>query len=307
MELSVAKLLEDMRMELPKVYNSKVLNFTGIDKLDVYNVTSPFEFKGDTLIAGRVEPRESEISSVIIFKQTPEGYTPLMGTPPLREHQDPCIAIIRDQIIIGCVNYPVRLGDNTIGWRMSFYRTDDFRKWELVFTGPDKMKDIRLIELNNGKIGIFTRPQGEIGGRGTIGFTSVSSFDDITSELLENAPLIENMFLREEWGGANQILHLNNGLIGVLGHIGCLDDDEGKHYYPITFSFNPETGEAGPVKILLDRFMLPYGPAKKAELEDVVFSGGIQRIRGGRALFYAGISDAFSAYAEIDDPFLEYE
>ena len=62
------------------------------------------------------------------------------------------------------------------------------------------MKDIRLLELSDGRILVAVRPQGEIGGRGKIGFLVVKSLDELTKERMESAPVLEGQFVDEEMG-----------------------------------------------------------------------------------------------------------
>ena len=93
------------------------------------------------------------------------------------------------------------------------------------------MKDLRLVELQDGSIGVFTRPQGEKGGRGKIGFTRVASLEELSIDQINKAPLLEGQFVDEEWGGCNEIHLLPNGILGVLGHIACFDEQGDRHYY----------------------------------------------------------------------------
>jgi hypothetical protein len=51
----------------------------------------------------------------------------------------------------------------------------------------------------------------------------------------------------------------------------------------------------------------PEGESKRKDLEDVIFSGGIQRQENGKALLFAGLSDAEAGFIELPDPFLQYE
>ena len=94
------------------------------------------------------------------------------------------------------------------------------------FQGPDHMKDLRLVQLKDGSIGVFTRPQGEKGGRGKIGFVRIGTLDDLSLDVIRQAPLLEGQFLDEEWGGCNEIHVLSNGLLGVLGHIARFDEED---------------------------------------------------------------------------------
>jgi hypothetical protein len=47
----------------------------------------------------------------------------------------------------------------------------------------------------------------------------------------------------------------------------------------------------------------PDGPAKRPDLVDVIFSGGLRRRADGSASLYAGISDAAAARVDMPDPF----
>ena len=118
--------------------------------------------------------------------------------------------------------------------------------------GPDGMKDVRLVELADGRIGIFTRPQGAKGGRGKIGFTIVSSFEEVTAQTMQDAPLLP-LFGEEEWGGVNEAVLLSDNRIGVLGHIACFEPDEVRHYYPMSFVFDPQSRECTGLQILAER------------------------------------------------------
>ncbi|KAI7273300.1 hypothetical protein KC345_g7013 [Hortaea werneckii] len=169
------------------------------------------------------------------------------------------------------------------------------------------MKDIRLIELQDGRIGVLTRPQGERGGRGQIGFTIIDSLEELNEQTFLEAEILQNQFVREEWGGANEAHLLSNGHVGVLGHIACFDRLGQKHYYSMVFSLNPGTFETTPVKIIAARSDFPIGPGKRPELQDVIFSGGLVRGEGGRAVLSVGVSDAEAYRIEIPDPFAEYE
>ena len=58
---------------------------------------------------------------------------------------------------------------------MEFYRESLNGGFDKALTGPPKMKDIRFLQLLDGRILVLTRPQGERGGRGRIGFCVVDS------------------------------------------------------------------------------------------------------------------------------------
>ncbi|WP_116191317.1 DUF1861 family protein [Paenibacillus taihuensis] len=75
----------------------------------------------------------------------------------------------------------------------------------------------------------------------------------------------------------------------------------------MVFAFDPVTEVHTPIRLIAKRVDFLSGSAKRADLVDVVFSGGLVRLQGGKAVLYAGISDAEAHRIEIPDPFLAYE
>ncbi len=283
------------------------LVFGGVGERDVYNIAAPFEDEGETVIAGRVERRDSEESEIVFFTEKDGVWTPREGAPVLRL-QDPFRAEIDGELLIGGVEtYPDPDRPSGLLWRTVPHRGTKIADLKPFFRGPERMKDLRLTRLADGGVGVFTRPQGDKGGRGKIGFLRLDKLDDLNADAIENAPLLENQFDDEEWGGANEIHLLANGRLGVLGHIACFDDTGDRHYYPMTFVFDPETGMHTEMKLLAVRADFLPGPSKRPDLRDVVFSGGLIRQGGGRALLYAGVSDAEAQVLETDDPFGAFE
>ncbi|MCQ6264750.1 DUF1861 family protein [Fictibacillus sp. WQ 8-8] len=279
----------------------------GVGAKDVYNITAPFEDDGELVIAGRVEARDSEKSEVHFFIKAGETWVPREGAP-IYQLQDPFITRIAGDLVLGGVQtFPHPSIENALGWRTVFYKGSSINTLQEFFKGPDGMKDLRIAELLNGSIAVFTRPQGEKGGRGKIGFTVVPALSDLTLESIENAPLLENQFTDEEWGGANELHVLSSGLIGVLGHIASFDSEGNRHYYPMRFVVNPKTGAYSDIELIAVRDDFLEGASKRPDLVDVVFSGGLVRKEDGTADLYAGISDAEAHKLTIQDPFLPYE
>jgi hypothetical protein len=169
-------------------------------------------------------------------------------------------------------------------WKTVFYRGRNIHTLKLFAEGPIGMKDIRLCALPNKSIAVFTRPQGEIGGRGTIGYREISSLDQLNATSIADAVLLDKMFAKDEWGGANETHLLNDGTIGVLAHVARFDDDA-RQYCAATFTFDPETKRHSPLRIIATRDMFLDGPAKRPDLKDVVFSSGLMRHANGRATF----------------------
>lgn len=286
----------------------KKLTFSGVGNRDVYNITAPFQYSGEEVILGRVEERDSEFSQVFFFTPEEEVWSPRIHTHTYNL-QDPFTTIIKGELIIGGVEVitAVENPEQIVSWVTQFYRGFEIDSLIHFSSGPGTMKDIRLIELEDGRVGVFTRPQGERGGRGQIGFTIIPSLEELNEQTFIEAEVLQDQFVSEEWGGANEAHLLSNGHIGVLGHIACLDNSAKKHYYSMVFSLNPETFETTPIKIIATRSDFPIGPGKRPDLNDVVFSGGLIRSGNGRAVLSVGVSDAEAYQIEIPDPFCEYE
>jgi hypothetical protein len=284
------------------------VNFDGVGGRDVYNITAPFQDEGEEIILGRVEERNSEFSQVFFFRRIGDVWLPREHTPTFNL-QDPFIVKIGGEIIFGGVEVLTESSDptNIVSWVTQFYRGKTIDSLRHFASGPDRMKDIRLIELADGRIGVFTRPQGAIGGRGQIGFLILQTLEELNSERLVRSHIFNDQFIEEEWGGVNEAQLLENGWIGVLGHIACMDPQGHKHYYSIVFALNPETLGRSPLKIIAERNDFPPGPGKRIGLEDVIFSGGLRRLGHGRAELSVGVSDAEAFRIEIPDPFEEYE
>lgn len=287
--------------------NSSLLIFKGIETgKDVYNITAPFEDQGKSYIAGRVEARDSEHSEVVFFQQEEDGWQARkeLGTLQL---QDPFVTHIGKELVLGGVEiFEHEEKPGTLNYRTVFYKGSSIRTLKRFTQGPDGMKDIRLCQLEENKILVMTRPQGKIGGRGKIAYIMIPSLDELNIETIEQAKILENQFLPEEWGGCNELQLLKNGKVGVLSHIAKYDEAGNRHYYSTVFCFDPENGEYSPMKIIAIRDNFKDGPSKREDIRDVIFSGGLVR-KDGTAQLYCGVSDAQGHRLTIDDPFASFE
>jgi len=304
---SCRDLLEEFRKQRVDSFGEKLI-FTGVGTRDVYNITAPFMDEGEWVIAGRVEERSSEYSHVLFFVNRDGQWVPREGAPVFAL-QDPFVSFIRGELVFGGVEIYFDGSDPhyVTSWRTVFYRGPSIAGLKAFAKGPLTMKDIRLVELANGRIGVFTRPMMVDGARALIGYTEIGDLSELTEETIESAELLRHQFLPEEWGGVNEAHLLSNGLIGVLGHIAWMEENNIRHYYPMVFAFDPRTRQSTPLKLLAERIMFPEGPAKRPDLVDVLFSGGLIRLGNGMAYLYAGVSDAEAHRILIPDPFLEYE
>jgi hypothetical protein len=291
--------------KVPKIYEVKKIKFSGVENKNVYNTTLPFKFENETYIIGRVEDLEKKISYSKFFKKVKSSYV-LDKSFKFFKLEDPFITKIKNYYVIGGVEIKV----NKFGkwkWRTVFYFGRNLRNLKRLSTGPWGMKDIRLTELPSGKIGVLTRPQGKIGGRGKIGYCEINSLSELNPRKIARAKLIKNFFAKGEWGGANDLVILKTGKIGVLGHIAKFDIKKYRHYYPIVFAFDPVTRKSSTMRIITIRSSFPKGKAKRPDLYGVIFPGGITREKNNKATIYAGIGDAQTYKITIDDPFKYYE
>ena len=298
-------------MEAPrKVSSPRRLRFLGVEGFDVYNISTPFSCGGRTYIAGRVEKRENELSFVRLFEQSGEDeYTAVYPKLSFQRLQDPFVTAVQGEIVLGGVQIVTHPLDEKriISWQTLFFKGKTPEEFKLFAVGPACMKDIRLCEMADGRIAVLTRPQGKKGGKGKIGFTVLDQLKDLCADTILDAAIDPSYFLPEEWGGANDIHLLKNGLLGVAGHIACRTA-EGLHYRSMAFILDPVTGEHGPLRIIACRSDISSSPAsKRPDLKDVLFTGGIVRHGNGQATLYTGVSDCESWRADIPDPFAVYE
>jgi hypothetical protein len=289
-------------------YRGEKLIFTGVGTRDVYNITAPFMDEGEQVIAGRVEDRDKEASEIMFFVNRKGEWVRRPGSP-LYGLQDPFVCFVQGELVFGGVEVYFDANDPhyVTSWRTVFYRGARIASLKPFAKGPLTMKDIRLLDLKDGRIGVFTRPMMVEGARAMIGYTEIYDLTELTEEVVMRAELLHNQFLPDEWGGANEAHLLSNGTIGVLGHIARMEQNNIRHYYSMTFAFDPATRVHSPPKMILSRDMFPEGPAKRPDLEDVLFSGGLVRIDGGSARVYTGVSDAEAHTIVIPDPFVQYE
>ncbi len=302
-------------LENKNIAESVLLSFHGVEGYDVYNCSVPFIWKGKRYIFGRVERRTEWMRSwVRLFYETGTDDWTLVPDSMIYQLEDPYISVIKDQLVLGGTHVRVRENklDTYYGY---FYRGSEVDDLYYFTTGPDYMKDIRLVELADGQIGVFSRPRNEEilkkhGSESMIGFSVIRSLDDLTAEVIENAPLIDSLFEDGEWGGCNQAYLLDSGKIGVIGHRSYLykdsDGEDQSSYMNMSFVLDPDTMRVGDYKIIGTRDCYPKGPAKKPNLSDCAFTSGIVMRDDGKADLYSGLGDCMEGRIVIQYPFEGY-
>ena len=291
--------------------------FKGIDdpELCVYNCSIPFAWEGRRYVFGRVDPkfRWGVPPWVVLFVETGKDEWTVDPKFHWLQLSDPAVQFIRGEIILTGTHVE-KIAGKTAGYVAYFYRGKDPYHLTYFTHGPKRMKDIRPIELPNGRIGVFTRPRGEevrrkYGSESLIGYVEVDDVEGITPEALEAARPIPGIFGRDEWGGANQAYLLPDGRIGVAGHLAWNRPDDlcpvnnhrRQHYCNISFVFDPKTFTATRPKIVATAGL--YGVAgrrpKSPDLDDCAFTSGFVFNDDGTCDVYSGLLDAYEGRVRI--------
>jgi hypothetical protein len=307
--------LKEQRAHFEKtktIYERATLTFHGVEGYDVYNCSIPFNWQGKTYIFGRVERRtEWARSWVRLFENSgPDDWT-LVPDSMVYQLEDPYVCWLKDTFVLGGTHVRYRSGtlDAVFGY---FYKGSDLHDLYYFTTGPDGMKDIRLVGLADGRIGVFSRPRNaeivrKFGSESQIGFAVIDRIEDLTHDIIENAPYIPGLFADGEWGGCNQAYLLDTGKIGVIGHMSFYEvNDEGvglKVYMNNSFIFDTATHKTSDNKIIGTRPCYPDGPGKLPDLIDCAFTSGIVMREDGKVDLYSGIGDVAEGRIAIDYPF----
>lgn len=290
-----------------KLILGEIIDIQGITPgKDLYNITAPFDVNGDTFILGREESEAHARDSKVIWVKKENGIWRVDRKMPSIVGEDPSITEINGEIIIGVVKVKWKR-KKPENWTTNFYRGRNLKQLKKAikkdsFTfGPRKMKDIRLVGLDSGKIGVFTRPD----ETKKIGYIELDSLDELNEENILRAETIDGMFADDEWGGVNEVHKLDDGRLGILGHIANgTENPEELHYRAVTFIFDPKTRKFSNWKEIATSADFPSGRAKEDKLYDVIFSGGLKIHENGKATLYVGLRDKEAASIEIENPFI---
>lgn len=310
--MSIRELREKFEQEKAgKQEQGVLLTFEGVEGYDVYNTSVPFLYEGKEYIFGRVERRnEWATSAVCLFSKKAEDVLDRVRDTMMYQLEDPFVVRINNELVLGGTRVDYSRG-KLVGFCGVFYKGTNLFNLHYFTTGPQQMKDIRYVQLPDGKVGVFSRPRGEeirkkYGSEAVIGFTVLNDIEELDADVVEQATAIEGVFGKDEWGGCNQCLVLKNGKIGVIGH-GCYNEFDGTInqlvYTNIAFVFDPKTFQVSDLKIIGTRTSYPVGEGKKPNLADCVFTSGIVKRADGRYDLYSGVGDTAEGRVVIDNPF----
>ncbi len=328
----------ERRSEETEPYVCSKLIFTRggeeIRDMDGYNMTQPvYDIHYDEksgkpyfTVAVRVEKRDDETDSTVDYFRAESLDSVIwdqIEDPNLLrpKGQDPAIAWIGDELVLSVVEVETIPNDDPnltpgLRWKTVFYKGSNISSLERFAEGPKGMKDIRLVELPDGKITVFTRPQDidneERGGRGQIGVVTIDSIDQLKDpDILQNAPIINTRFQPgKEWGGVNQAIALNDGRIGLLFHIGRFDpedsggDPEAKEYISLTGFYNPATRKIEYPEVEAEAHEFEGLNPKRPGLWKVVFGSAIGLPdKNDKVIHYYGVGDSQSWIKDKKDRF----
>lgn len=295
------KLYEEFVQNKPLISSTRKLIFSGIGNRDVYNPSIPFYLNGTQFIAGRVEPRHNIESQVLIFEATDTGWQVEPSWKPI-PLEDPFHVVLQDVPLLGGVETRLNAEGEAIKFRTVIYDISHLDHPRRVFEGPWGMKDLRFVQHKDGRIGVFTRPQGGPARLGICGYAETSDVSHLTHEDIADAPLLSDP-QDGSWEGVNYAIPLDNNRIALLGHIAWMEEGAVRHYYAAVAEFHRREKKKTPWRIIVSRTDLPPGPAKRDDLIDVLFPGGIVWLSSDKIDIYLGVSDAECWVAQIDNPF----
>ncbi len=310
--VDIKKEKELFELKNQKTFNSSKLSFHGVDGFDVYNCSQPFNWKGKNYLFGRVEKRNEWMRSwVRLFEQTGIDEWTVVPNSMIYQLEDPYISVIDNMLVFGGTH--VRMNKNELDTYYGyFYKGVDVDNLYYFTTGPDYMKDIRLVQLADGKIGVFSRPRNKeilkkYGSESMVGFSTINSLDELDSTVIQEAKLIPGLFSKNQWGGCNQAYLLESGKIGVLGHASYEDDTSQQSVYAnMAFVFDPDNHKVLNYHIIATRNSYPKGDAKKSNLKDCAFTSGLIVREDGMVDLYSGIGDCEEGKVTIPYPFEGY-
>ncbi|EPY28020.1 hypothetical protein STCU_01133 [Strigomonas culicis] len=290
-----------------RIYDKALLKFKGVDGFDVYNCSVPFMYKGKRHIYGRVEKRSEWANShVRLFVETgKDEYSVLLHYRSF-ELEDPYIANIKGEMIFGGTH--VRKDKGGMSSYFGYFYRGTPAHLTYFTTGPNYMKDIRLVDLPDGRIGVFSRPR--LGTRASIGWTIINTIEELGEDVISKAKPLD-ILGNDMWGGVNQAYLLTSGKVGCIAHYSYEDkvlniEADQTVYLNYAFVLDPITRTIEGGKIIGTQGCYPPCPAKINSLHDCAFTSGITMRSDGKCDLYSGVGDTHEGRITIDYPFEGY-
>jgi hypothetical protein len=302
----------------------KIVNIGGISGKDTYN-PSLCQYDGKNVLALRCEDRGSDIydannyhPQILFAKNNGDSWELTNEIAGFDMLEDPLFCNYSTEnesgVIFGGVSARL-VGNEEFEVNTNFYKGSSL---EVLDRTPlaviNGMKDERLFQLPDGRFLLCKRPLDD-NGLGRVVAHILDSLDELKSINHATLPVVFEIHgpYAYDWVGINNIYLLTdkNGVdwIGLLGHVATNDEENNqRHYAATTYRLKLDDllhGTVGQIQptVIATRSCFEDGPAKIAELADVVFPGSLEYIDGDRYRLWAGLSDTRIGIVEIDDPF----
>ena len=212
------------------------------------------------------------------------------------------------------------------GWDTRLFRYDTAsiideviagRKFEPFFVGPYGMKGIRPVELTDGTIGCFVRPQGEFGGMGRIAFVRTKNIA-LLAEAIDSFMTTrdESKFVHGltrpdigQWGGVNRVVQNSGGTLTLSYHVAYHLKENGvetsvKRYEAWAAIFDPytqKTVEAWQVAASDTHFAEHNIRVKNSNLTGgILYPDSFYKKENGELYLMTGIGDTTMGATHID-------
>jgi hypothetical protein len=282
----------------------KLLTLTGIKSKEIgYNPAVIQTPTGETIIAARIEDVNSYWLNptlydphITFFNRRGDCLEPIVDAPIFYQYEDPFVTWITEnnmrQILFGAVKLDFSSSIPTIA--TYFFLAPNI--FELNESKPvaiiKGMKDIRVCQIEDGQLAVFTRPTEGIAFPGRIGFTRINKIEQLEVAAL-NAPLLRFDISQEIKMGANEACLIND-TIHVMCHQATTDSVNNYHYAVYEFNIHPTNPFGGCVRLrevaTRNDFPKINGLSKGNIYQDVIFPGGT----GGSSHsdLYVGVEDS---------------
>ena len=299
-----------------------------IDNYDAYNPAFVAKSPESRLIAVRLEKRNSIVGtqqyhpSIAFVKQN----KPFTGPWHLDEHlprldmlEDPFVFHAKEPngkkiTVLGGVRIRERFTDFLP--QTEFYKGESIHSLEPIsFAVLHGLKDIRLLQLPDGRFLLCRRPRGQQFGRGRITLHVIDTLNDLVNNDVADLPtlgVLDSGADVNDWVGVNAVYlltHEGKTHIGLLGHIAFEDKDHIVHYAACTYTLplegllKEQLTRVAP-HVIATRDCFHSGPRKTTSLGDVVFPGALEHVTGDTYRLWAGLSDTRVGVLEVDKPFI---
>lgn len=193
--------------------------------------------------------------------------------------------------------------------RTRFYIGQSLDTLEHFADGPEWMKDIRIAP-GQGPLGteveVFGRPQlRTIADNGNISHTTLQRIEDLSTETIASAPIINEDLLpvgSGVWGGVNDVVHIDAHDYILAAHRAWRtgESGHGRHYEALLYGYNTQTRRIVELGVLATAADFKDGIVKEdseTNLTDVVFTGGAYN--GTLRYMTYGVSDGNIGFSKI--------